>query len=254
MKIEILQLKEGARKARGLTVVIDVFRAFSTACYAFDNGAETIVPVGGLDTAYALKRQWPEAVLMGERGGLRQPGFDFGNSPTHARDARFDGRTIVMTTSAGTQGIVGATGADEILTGSFVNAGAIVRYIRQRQPEYVSLVAMGWGGKEEAEEDTLCAEWIAAALQGRDFPGGFESIVEKLKGETGTNRFLDLDGEPDASNPRSDFGLCLALDRFPFVLRVEPNEGADGERAAAESGAGEGTGEGPLVRLRRIEV
>ncbi|GAB2701348.1 2-phosphosulfolactate phosphatase [Paenibacillus thermoaerophilus] len=246
MQIEILQLIEGARQARGLAVVIDVFRAFSTACYVMANGARTIVPVGGLETAYRLKRHWPDAVLMGERGGLKQPGFDYGNSPTHARDARFDGRTVVMTTSAGTQGIVNASGADEIVTGSFVNAGAIVEFIRRRRPEHVSLIAMGWGGKEEAEEDTLCAEWIAAALQGREFPGGFESIVERLKGESGTNRFLDLDGEPDASNPRSDFGLCLALNRFPFVLRVEPYEDAEGARAAE-------VGE-PLSGLRRIDV
>jgi 2-phosphosulfolactate phosphatase len=32
MKVKILQLLEGAKDVRGLTVVIDVFRAFSTTC------------------------------------------------------------------------------------------------------------------------------------------------------------------------------------------------------------------------------
>ena len=36
MKIQILQMIEGARKARGLTVVIDVFRAFSLECYLME--------------------------------------------------------------------------------------------------------------------------------------------------------------------------------------------------------------------------
>ena len=40
MDIQILELIEGARKAEGLTVVIDVFRAFSLECYLADQGAE----------------------------------------------------------------------------------------------------------------------------------------------------------------------------------------------------------------------
>ena len=54
MDIKILQLLEGAKKATGLTVVIDVFRAFSTACYAFDLGALNIIPVGDIKISYQL--------------------------------------------------------------------------------------------------------------------------------------------------------------------------------------------------------
>lgn len=57
MKIRILQLIEGAKKAQGLTVIIDVFRAFSQACYVFNNGVERIIPVGSLETAYGLKEK-----------------------------------------------------------------------------------------------------------------------------------------------------------------------------------------------------
>ena len=59
MDLRILQLIEGAREAKGLAVIIDVFRAFSTACYVFGNGARCIVPVGNLDVAYELKRKNP---------------------------------------------------------------------------------------------------------------------------------------------------------------------------------------------------
>src|SRR5512139_2519438 len=118
MNIEILQLIEGARKAAGLTVVIDVFRAFTTACYAIAQGAERIIPVGDLDLAYDLKRENPRYLLMGERKGRRPPGFDYGNSPTEIEAADFTRRTLVQTTSAGTQGIANACRADEIITGS----------------------------------------------------------------------------------------------------------------------------------------
>ena len=81
MEIQILQLLEGARQARGLTVIIDVFRAFSTACYAVNKGVGPIYPVGNIEEAYALKEKNPEALLVGERNERPPEGFDFGNSP-----------------------------------------------------------------------------------------------------------------------------------------------------------------------------
>lgn len=222
MDIRILQLLEGAKQAEGLTVIIDVFRAFSVACYAAANGAERIIPVGDIEQAYRLKEEHPAYVLMGERGGVIQPGFDYGNSPTAIEHIRFDNRTIVHTTSAGTQGLVNAARASEIITGSFVNAAAIAAYIQEVKPEQVSLVAMGWGGREPADEDTLCAQYIADVLMNK--PVNFSKIVDYLANESKTGRFLDLEGE--ASAPAEDFDLCLALDRFPFVLKA--TQGPDG--------------------------
>ena len=40
MEIRILELIEGAKKAEGLTVIIDVFRAFSLECYLYARGAD----------------------------------------------------------------------------------------------------------------------------------------------------------------------------------------------------------------------
>ena len=57
MHVDILDLIEGAIQARGLTVIIDVFRAFSTACYVVQNGAREIIPVGDVDLAYKLKEK-----------------------------------------------------------------------------------------------------------------------------------------------------------------------------------------------------
>jgi 2-phosphosulfolactate phosphatase len=144
MNVQILQLLEGAKEASGLTVIIDVFRAFSTSCYAFGKGAKKIIPVGEIEKAYQLKQNNPEYILMGERNEKKPTGFDFGNSPTHILEANLEGKTIVHTTSSGTQGIAAAVQADEIITGSFVNANAIIQYIRTQNPETVSLVCMGY--------------------------------------------------------------------------------------------------------------
>jgi len=52
MKIQILHLVEGAVQAEGLTVIIDVFRAFSTVCYIMNNGAQKIIPVSETRQAF----------------------------------------------------------------------------------------------------------------------------------------------------------------------------------------------------------
>jgi 2-phosphosulfolactate phosphatase len=216
MEIKILQLLEGAKKAKGLAVIIDVFRAFSTACYIYERGAKTIIPVGGIQQAYKLKEKTPDFVLIGEREEQKPDGFDFGNSPTHIRQSDLSGKTIVHTTSSGTQGIENAVRADEIITGSFVNAGAVVRYIRQNKPETVSLVCMGYACMYPTDEDTFCAEYIKNVLEGK--PNNFLAMAEKIKKGSGARFFKP---EKQAWSPESDFELCLNLNRFDFVLRVE---------------------------------
>lgn len=216
MDIKILQLLEGAKEARGLTIIIDVFRAFSTACYAFDLGASKIIPVGDIFLARQLKNQNREFVLMGERNEQKPSGFDFGNSPSQLTREKTEAKTIVHTTSSGTQGIVNANLADEIITGSFVNAGAIVRYIQQKQPENVSLVCMGYACEYPTDEDTLCAEYIKNELEG--IPNDFKKMVEIIRDGSGARFF---DPEKQDWSPQDDFFLCLDLNRFNFVLKVE---------------------------------
>lgn len=220
MEINILQLVDGAEKARGLTVIIDVFRAFSIACYLFDRGAKAIIPVSSVEQAFELKKQNPEYILIGERGEQMVPGFDFGNSPTHILDHDFSGKTIIHTTSAGTQGIAHAHQADEIITGSFVNAAAIIEYIRRQNPGVVSLVCMGYGGKYPAEEDTALAEYVKNGLEGK--PNRFDQMVEQIRMGTGSRL---LDSHNFEWSPSSDFVLCLSLNRFDFILRVEDKDG-----------------------------
>jgi 2-phosphosulfolactate phosphatase len=216
MQIEILDLLEGARKATGLTVIIDVFRAFSTACYAVSKGAGPFHPAGTVEETFLLKKQFPEALLMGERNEKKPEGFDFGNSPSHLLNADLSEKPIIHTTSSGTQGIVNAGNASEIITGSFVNAGAIVRYIQKRNPPVVSLVCMGYACEYPTDEDTLCAEYIRNELTGEK--NDFEAMKLQIRNGTGARFFEQTSQE---WSPASDFDLCLDLNKFDFVLKVE---------------------------------
>lgn len=216
MEIKILQLLDGAKDARGLTVIIDVFRAFSTACYAFGCGASKIFPIGDIKLAYEIKSKNPDYMLIGERNEQKPEGFDFGNSPSHLLTASLAGKTIVHTTSSGTQGIANAQNAGEIITGSFVNAGAIVKYIQKKMPETVSLVCMGYACEYPTDEDTLCAQWIKNELENK--PNNFNEMVEKIRQGSGARFF---EPEKQSWSPQADFDLCLNLNHFNFVLKVE---------------------------------
>ena len=222
MEIIIKELLDGARSARGTAVIIDVFRAFSVECYLFSRGAGQVFAVGAADTAYRLKREHPDALLVGERNGFPLPGFDCGNSP--ALLERFDvaGRTVIHTTSAGTQGIAAARNADEVLTGSLVNARAIADYLRSARPETVTLVCMGLNAVSSADEDVLCARYIRSMLLGEHWERGeLDRRIEALKLTSG-KRLLN----PDTQDvmPAEDFYLCTKADRFPFVIRAVPLE------------------------------
>ena len=217
MKIRILQGVEEAKKARGTAVVIDVFRAFSLECYLFASGAERILPVGEVETARQLKEAHPEYTLIGERHGRIIPGFDMGNSPAQMIISMIKDKTIVHTTSAGTQGIVAASiGADEVLTGSLVNARPVADYIIKKNPDEVSIICMGVRGVEASPEDTLCGEYIKAMLTGENI--NMEEGIKAIRNHKEGMKFFD----PELQDvfPARDFEMCTDVDRFDMVLKA----------------------------------
>lgn len=218
MNIRILELIEGAKAAKGLTVIIDVFRAMTVEAYVIQNGAADLIPMGSIEEAYAYRETHPGTILMGERGGAMCPGFDFGNSPSQVKDVDFTGKTVVHTTSAGTQGVANAVNATEMLTGSLVNAKAIAEYIKTSGAEDVSLVCMGLAGRESTREDTLCAEYIKALVEGTaiDLTAGIAECRQ-----TSGAKFFDPN---NTVFPEADFWLSVEADKFDFVLHVEQGE------------------------------
>ena len=75
------RMPDGAT-AGGIAVVIDVLRASTTIVTALAHGAARVVPVAEVDEARRRAVAIEGSVVLGgERGGLRIPGFDLGNSP-----------------------------------------------------------------------------------------------------------------------------------------------------------------------------
>jgi len=214
LNVRVTRFVEGARTATGHAVIVDVFRAFTTAAFCVAAGAREIVLVADHERALALKRDDPSLFLTGEIEGRPIAGFDIGNSPSAIEQLDLEGRRVVQRTSAGTQGVNAAAAAREIVLGSFVVAEATVRYLRRRADE-VTVVAMGHGGDETADEDEACARYLAARLA--DAPTDVAAIIAALWEH-------EDPAWPDWF-PRRDAELASQVDRFSFALPVHREDG-----------------------------
>jgi len=215
MKIEIVDFVAGAQQAQGIAVIIDVFRAFTTACCCYDRGAKNIIAVDDSERALDYRNQYHNCVLLGERFGQRLPGFDFGNSPSEILAEDLRGKTIVHTTHAGTQGLVNAVNADQVLTGAFVNARATAEFILKQQPKLVTLVRMGLNANEQSDEDCMYADYLQTLLSGK--PVDELMLAGELKKSPYAARFFD-DAQP--WSPEADFECCVDFNRYDFVLEA----------------------------------
>ena len=224
MQITRGSLQAGALAARGLAVVIDVFRAFTCAPMLFSFGVEKSILVSTPAEAFALKQKDPDLLLIGEVDGAPIEGFDFGNSPSRilCQDpGTFQGKTVVQRTSSGVQGVLAALKhSEEVLLGSFSLAGSTARYILSKQPPKISVVAMGWNMKELTPEDEWCASYIVHLLGVGPYDH-FQALREILA-HGQAQKFL-RNAKPHF--PAEDPVLCLQRDLYDFVLKAEREEG-----------------------------
>ncbi len=214
MQIRKIILEE-CSSAAGVVVVIDVLRAFTTAAFAFSNGAQEILLAGSVEEAFELHRRFPQALLMGEVNGLPIPGFDFSNSPLQIRNAALQGRRLIQRTTAGTQGVVRSVNASHILTASFVCATATSLRIQQLEDQAVTFVITGKRPDRDGDEDEACADYISQLLLGnRPDP---QPYLDRVYRSYSGGLFTNL-GEGDFL--ADDLRLATQVDCFDFAMQV----------------------------------
>ena len=220
MDITVSSLIEGARSASGITVIIDVFRCFTTEAVAFEKGAKKIILVAEIEEAFDLKADGVGDILMGEVGGKKPEGFDYGNSPFELLGADLKGKTIIQSTRAGTVGVTNASGADLIYGGSLAVASATVRALKAHNPSKVTLVAMGSEGIIRADEDEQCALYLRNLLQGR-MPD-IEAVKSLIMAGEESQKYDD----PETPQwPMEDREMALNIDSHDFALRISIEDG-----------------------------
>ena len=220
MEIRLGSLVRDAQEAGGTAIIIDVYRAFTTAAIAFDRGAKEIVLVAEADDALALHNSGVGDLLMGEVDGKRPHGFDHGNSPYEISQVNVAGKTIVQSTRAGTVGVAAAAKAQTVFLGSFVVAEATVKAVQKDNPSLVSIIAMGDRGIIHSDEDEQCALYLRNLLQGRKPDPEAVRKVVMAGGET--QKFFD---EAQTQYHPQDVELALQLNRFNFAMKIELEDG-----------------------------
>lgn len=143
-----------------IIVVIDVLRATSAICAAFDNGVAAIIPVSTIEEAQAYK---DKGYLVGaERKGQIVEGFDFGNSPYSYMKEELRGKEVVLSTTNGTKAIDLAKDAETVVIGSLLNLDALCIWL-EKQEKNILCLCSGWENKFNLE-DTICAGAISEYL------------------------------------------------------------------------------------------
>lgn len=210
-----------------VVVVIDIFRATSAICTAFENGVNSIIPVASV--AEAKEFQAKGYLAAAERNGEIVEGFDMGNSPFDYMMPSIKGKDVVLTTTNGTKAIERAKAADQIVVGSFLNISSLVDFL-QEQNKNVILLCAGWKDRFNLE-DTLFAGAVIDRMKDHPvFTGLADSslaalqLYEAAKGDLNgflansshRRRLASLDLE-------KDIDYCLKMDLSKKVPTFKGN-------------------------------
>jgi len=226
MKIIRESLLEGAKRAQGTAIIIDVFRAFTVTPLFFHFGAREVILVETPGEAFSFRSDNRDIILSGEVNEQLIPGFDIGNSPSEIINKPhgfFEAKTVVQRTTAGVRGVLSAVDhADTVILGSYVMAEAISKYIltQVQQPDVVYIVAMGSRGITKSPEDEGCADYVEHLLSGQTY-NHIEAINTIILDKT-AQKFLTGD-KPYL--PKEDPVFCLQRDLFNFVLLAQKSDG-----------------------------
>ena len=208
-----------------VAVVADIFRATSTITAALSLGAKAVLPVASIEEVIFLTNG-QDMIGAAERKGKPVPGISLTNSPTQLANADIAGKTIVLSTSNGTQAMLQAKWADKVFAGSFLQVGALANALLAADSSVVIHCA-GWLG-QPCLEDTL----FAGALTDRLLHHGYEI------GNDGTQMayllWKEHHAKPEALLQQSshykrlarlgqlaDIQFCLQIDSLPIVACLD---------------------------------
>jgi 2-phosphosulfolactate phosphatase len=157
-----------------IVVVVDILRATSAICTAFMNGVERIIPVGTLEEAQMLKEKG--FLVAAERDGIVRDFADFGNSPYNFTRERIEGKTIVYSTTNGTQAIQLAKDSYRVAIGAYLNIDALTQWLIKENRDVVIFCA-GWKDRFSLEDTLFAGALVEKLLQSDSFETVCDSTI-----------------------------------------------------------------------------
>lgn len=215
-----------------LAVVLDIFRATSSMVTALGNHALQVIPVSEPEAAFELQRKFGagQCILGGERKGFKIPGFDLGNSPAEYTEDVISGKTVILSTSNGTQAALWAKESREVLIGSFLNMAAICDYLKSRLSDGnnapdITIVCAGREGNFSLEDFTgagmivhlagaNCELTDTAKVALLTYEKARQSGIATFTSQAEHGRYLKEIGM------ESDIDLCTEVDKYSILPRM----------------------------------
>ncbi|MGB3947039.1 MAG: 2-phosphosulfolactate phosphatase [Bacteroidia bacterium] len=207
-----------------IVVVIDILRATSAMCTAFEHGVEKIIPVATLEEATEYKKQ---GFLVGaERNGIAIEGFDFGNSPYSYMNEQIKGKTVVISTTNGTQAIHAARGAYKVVIGAFTNITALCNWLKNENKN-VLLLCSGWKNKFNLEDTLFAGAVTNILLKNNNFKYGDGALTASYlyqSAQTNPYKYLRNSSHTErlaAMGLKKDIKYCFTLDQTDVIPILE---------------------------------
>jgi 2-phosphosulfolactate phosphatase len=230
MRLDVLLLPReipGRPRPELYAIVIDVLRATTSIVVAFQHGCRSILPVASAAEARSARTASPAAVLAGEEGGLRVPGFDLGNSPREFTRQAVAGRDVILTTSNGTKTLRAIAGGRTVAVGAFRNRSAVAGWLVGRGADSL-VVCSGYEGGFSLE-DAVCAgavvdraAQVATGLTLGDGARACQALWQRYRSDlVGLFRQTDWGRRMLALGFEADLTVCAEVDPTDVVPLME---------------------------------
>lgn len=227
----------------GVCAVVDVIRASTTLIALAEAGDPAIWLAADQDAARAAAAEMgSDVLLVGEEGGIKPEGFDFGNSPREVSAGSHAGRKVVFVTTNGTQALRRWSVARRTYVAALRNIGAVAsRLVESAAPGgSMTLVCAGRAGALALDDVYAVGSIVRRILQLQPEVVLDEAAVLALHATRAQPDEGEALAESESAKALSSVGLsedvpfCAVLDASIAV----PELGGNGRLQLLESDCG----------------
>ncbi|EQB66553.1 MAG: hypothetical protein AMDU2_EPLC00006G0110 [Thermoplasmatales archaeon E-plasma] len=209
MKVSIVEGRRTSEYSKSPKVLVDVYRSTTTIPLILNSGAKYVIPALTSAEARSVASEIKNSVTVGEKYGIKVPGFDLNNSPFDVSRYDFSGKIAIITSTNGTKVLRKIQDTGDIFIASFVNMSATLELLQDFEDVQIVLSGRPDGS---ADEDIAFGEALRMSLLGE--PYDMEKIINRVRRGRGTKRLIMIGG-------RRDISLSLSPDIVDFPCKYE---------------------------------
>ena len=161
-----------------IVVINDILRATTSMITAFHFGLKKIIPVAEIEKAKELKNSG--YLVAAERDGVKLDFADFGNSPFEFMNDEIRDKTLVYSSTNGTQAIEKARATGDVVLGAFINLKSLAHWIISQNKDLV-IYCSGWKNTISLEDTLFAGALTEYLLEKKNYDTPFDSTQIALE-------------------------------------------------------------------------